>query len=99
MQVLFDLGVVSSKEPFHRLVSQGMILGEVEYTLYRNTSGEVVDEHHPEAIPERVRGGARKGSVAGSHSVRLVHHSFLFLFGTPTTRLLALRCAGARACS
>ena len=28
-KVLFDLGVVSTKEPFRRLVSQGMILGEV----------------------------------------------------------------------
>ncbi len=33
-QVLFDLGVVSSPEPFGRLVSQGMILGEVEYTAF-----------------------------------------------------------------
>lgn len=28
-KVLYDLGVVSTKEPFGRLVSQGMILGEV----------------------------------------------------------------------
>ena len=28
-KVLFDIGVVSSAEPFQRLVSQGMILGEV----------------------------------------------------------------------
>ena len=28
-KVLYDLGVVSTKEPFQRLVSQGMILGEV----------------------------------------------------------------------
>ena len=28
-KVLFDLGVVSQPEPFQRLVSQGMILGEV----------------------------------------------------------------------
>ena len=28
-KVLFDLGVVTSAEPFQRLVSQGMILGEV----------------------------------------------------------------------
>ena len=30
-KVLFDCGVVSTKEPFQRLVNQGMILGEVEY--------------------------------------------------------------------
>lgn len=34
-KVLFDLGVVSTREPFGRLVSQGMILGEVEYTVYQ----------------------------------------------------------------
>jgi hypothetical protein len=34
-QVLYDLGVVSTKEPFGRLVSQGMILGEVEFTVHR----------------------------------------------------------------
>ena len=28
-KVLYDLGVVSTPEPFQRLVSQGMILGEV----------------------------------------------------------------------
>lgn len=30
-KVLYDIGVVSTKEPFHRLVNQGMILGEMEY--------------------------------------------------------------------
>ena len=30
-KVLFDCGVVSSCEPFHKLVNQGMILGEMEY--------------------------------------------------------------------
>ena len=30
-KVLFDCGVVSTKEPFQRLVNQGMILGEMEY--------------------------------------------------------------------
>ena len=28
VQVLYDLGVVTTREPFQRLVSQGMILGE-----------------------------------------------------------------------
>lgn len=42
-KVLYDCGVVSTKEPFRRLVSQGMILGEVEYTAYRESeSGEWV---------------------------------------------------------
>jgi leucyl-tRNA synthetase len=41
-KVLYDCGVVSTKEPFHRLVNQGMILGEVEYSALKNTSGEWV---------------------------------------------------------
>ncbi|MCH8495029.1 MAG: leucine--tRNA ligase [Balneolales bacterium] len=38
-KVLFDLGVVSTKEPFQRLVNQGMILGEMEYTLFKDENG------------------------------------------------------------
>src|SRR5690606_7499409 len=34
-KVLYDAGVVSTDEPFRKLVNQGMILGEVEYTAYR----------------------------------------------------------------
>ena len=33
--VLYDAGVVTSPEPFAKLVHQGMILGELEYTAYR----------------------------------------------------------------
>ena len=36
-KVLFDAGVVSTDEPFRKLVNQGMILGEVEYTAFRHT--------------------------------------------------------------
>ena len=31
-KVLYDIGVVSTKEPFNKLVNQGMILGEMEFT-------------------------------------------------------------------
>lgn len=34
-KVLFDRGYVSAKEPFQKLVNQGMILGQVEYTGYQ----------------------------------------------------------------
>jgi leucyl-tRNA synthetase len=34
-KVLFDRGYVSTPEPFQKLVNQGMILGEVEYTAYQ----------------------------------------------------------------
>jgi leucyl-tRNA synthetase len=37
-KVLYDLGVVSTKEPFQKLVNQGMILGEMEYTAAKEGS-------------------------------------------------------------
>ena len=38
-KVLFDLGHVSSNEPFRRLVNQGLILGEVEFTAFYRADG------------------------------------------------------------
>jgi len=37
--VLYDRGHVSCPEPFGKLVNQGMILGEVEFTGYRSAKG------------------------------------------------------------
>ncbi|RMZ54707.1 hypothetical protein APUTEX25_003085 [Auxenochlorella protothecoides] len=54
-KVLFDLGHVSTPEPFQRLVSQGMILGEVEYTVHRGPGGEPVREGDAGAAAVRVR--------------------------------------------
>ena len=44
-KVLFDLGVVSTKEPFQKLVNQGMILGEMEFTT---SEGEKLAEDQVE---------------------------------------------------
>ena len=41
-KVLFDRGHVSTAEPFRRLVNQGMILGEMEFTGYRDAAGNWV---------------------------------------------------------
>jgi leucyl-tRNA synthetase len=38
-KVLHDRGLVSTAEPFQKLVNQGMILGEVEYTGFQEPSG------------------------------------------------------------
>ena len=40
-KVLFDLGHVSTPEPFQRLVNQGLLLGEVEYTAFADDSVQV----------------------------------------------------------
>lgn len=45
-KVLYDVGVVSTKEPFIRLVNQGMILGEVEYTGYKDKRGDWVSAQY-----------------------------------------------------
>ena len=45
-KLLFDLGHVSTREPFHRLVNQGMILGAVEITGYRDGDGGWVSAQH-----------------------------------------------------
>jgi leucyl-tRNA synthetase len=53
-QVLYDLGVVSTKEPFGRLVSQGMILGEVEYSYCIDAEGRTCSEDKHDAVTVRV---------------------------------------------
>ncbi len=56
-KVLYDCGVVSTKEPFQRLVHQGMILGELEYTGYRAEDGEWIsaEEVDTDSEVERVK--------------------------------------------
>lgn len=53
-KVLYDVGAVSTKEPFQCLVSQGMILGEVEYSVHKNESGQCVEEGTPGAASVRI---------------------------------------------
>ena len=36
-KVLFDLGHVSTPEPFQKLVNQGLIMGEMEFTLFQDS--------------------------------------------------------------
>ncbi|XP_020519669.1 leucine--tRNA ligase, chloroplastic/mitochondrial isoform X2 [Amborella trichopoda] len=59
-KVLYDMGAVSTNEPFQCLINQGIILGEVEYTAYRDQKGRLIsadnvkdtNEYHHERIPE-----------------------------------------------
>ena len=45
-KVLYDAGVISTEEPFQTLVHQGIILGEMEYTLHRDAEGNSVSAEH-----------------------------------------------------
>ena len=56
-KVLFDRGYVSGPEPFRRLVNQGMILGEMEFTGYRGADGNWLSA-------ERVTRNAQGGLVS-----------------------------------
>jgi leucyl-tRNA synthetase len=60
-KVLYDRGYVSMVEPFQKLVNQGMILGETEYTGHRTaagewvTSAEVTEDADGKPITKRTR--------------------------------------------
>jgi leucyl-tRNA synthetase len=60
-KVLYDAGVVSTKEPFQKLVHQGLILGEREFTRYLSdedehaVSAEHVDDGKDQRTGEPVR--------------------------------------------
>ena len=45
-KVLYDAGVVSTREPFQTLVHQGLILGETEYTAYVDADGAYVSAQY-----------------------------------------------------
>jgi leucyl-tRNA synthetase len=62
-KVLFDRGLVSTPEPFQRLVNQGMILGETEYTAYRDLAGAWVSSS---AVVHSDKGPIRKGDASAA---------------------------------
>ncbi|MCR5162794.1 MAG: leucine--tRNA ligase [Thermoguttaceae bacterium] len=51
-KVLFDRGFVSTKEPFHKLVNQGMILGEMEFNAFQRPDGTFVSIEKVKALSE-----------------------------------------------
>ncbi|MCW9706820.1 leucine--tRNA ligase [Fodinibius salsisoli] len=53
-KVLYDCGIVSTKEPFQKLVHQGMILGEMEYTGFKK-DGEWVSPDSDEKDLDAVK--------------------------------------------
>uniref|UniRef100_A0A1J3H7V5 leucine--tRNA ligase n=1 Tax=Noccaea caerulescens TaxID=107243 RepID=A0A1J3H7V5_NOCCA len=84
-KVLYDIGVVSTKEPFKCVINQGIILGEVQYTAWKDQEGNYVsadteerlNEHQQVTIPEE------KVMKSGDHfvlkedpSIRLIPRSY-----------------------
>ncbi|MEI6255286.1 MAG: leucine--tRNA ligase [Planctomycetota bacterium] len=68
-KVLYDRGHVSHPEPFGRLVNQGMILGEMEFTGYRSTKGGWVTAGQQTEGDSPVRVAADQVEKQGEHFV------------------------------
>ena len=67
-KVLFDLGVVSTKEPFQKLVNQGMILGEMEYTAAQKNEKWIPIEEADETS-DKIRLADEEVEKKGDHFV------------------------------
>ena len=50
--VLYDAGVVSTEEPFQRLIHQGLILGEMEFTAYTDEAGSFISAEQIDELDE-----------------------------------------------
>ncbi|MBM4058298.1 MAG: class I tRNA ligase family protein, partial [Planctomycetes bacterium] len=68
-KVLYDRGHVSQPEPFDRLVNQGMILGEMEFTGYRAGGGGWVPADRRGDADAPVRLPAEQVEKRGEHFV------------------------------
>jgi len=68
-KVLHDRGHVSHPEPFGRLVNQGMILGEMEFTGYRRAEGGWVSAGGQTDRDSPVRIAAEQVEKQGEHFV------------------------------
>ncbi|XP_058095155.1 leucine--tRNA ligase, chloroplastic/mitochondrial isoform X2 [Magnolia sinica] len=80
-KVLYDIDVVSTKEPFQCLINQGIILGEVEYTAFRDWEGnlisadstDVMGQYHQERVPEeKVMKSGDSYVLKDNPSIRLI---------------------------
>ncbi|MBC20563.1 MAG: leucine--tRNA ligase [Planctomycetaceae bacterium] len=68
-KVLFDRGHVSTEEPFQKLVNQGMILGQVELTGYRDETGGWVSAEQIRSIDAGRHVETVNGMAVQSHTV------------------------------
>ncbi len=69
-KVLFDLGHVSTKEPFQRLVNQGLILGETEYHVFLGADGNPISASELRDIAEEASETARGWSGTTARTAR-----------------------------
>lgn len=90
-KVLYDIGVVSTKEPFQKLVNQGMILGEMEYhdaTGNKLTEDEVEkkgDGFYRKGTDEKIEARAHKMSKSRGNVINPDH--IIEKYGADSLRL------------
>ena len=65
-KVLFDRGYVSMPEPFQKLVNQGMILGEMEFTV----SGGEMDQREEGGRQGQVGEGEKRAKFVSRDEIR-----------------------------
>ncbi len=68
-KVLYDEGLVTTAEPFVKLVHQGMILGEIEHTLFRDAGGAPVSAAHVKEKDGGDYADARSGGPVSAERV------------------------------
>ena len=94
-KVLYDLGHVSTAEPFSRLVNQGLILGEMEFHVFETADGQRVSLGEARDVGEEAtENGARmialhktigaRGFTQGAEGA-LASIGLTSLFGSPVT--------------
>jgi leucyl-tRNA synthetase len=80
-KVLFDLGQVSTPEPFRKLVNQGLILGEMEYSFFETPDGQPISVSELRDVSEEV-------TEAGVTPVAYQKKSGVKVFGKRLTEVL-----------
>jgi len=85
-KLLYEIGAVSTPEPFGRLVHQGMILGELEFTRYVSDDGKPVSAELVQDGVDTRNGQAVKAERAAEDSVEKVGEHFA-LRKDPTVRV------------
>src|SRR6476469_7539214 len=98
-KVMFDLGHVSTAEPFKRLVNQGLILGEMEYHVFETAEGQAVSlpdvrdmneeatDKGPQLIAQQKGTGARRVGRRLSEELVDVRKEGVFLKTDSKTRV------------
>ncbi len=88
-KVLYELGIVSTAEPFQRLVHQGLILGELEFTLYKNKLGEALSYEWVSATHTDMRTGEAVQGYGISKDAVMKDGDYFVLKEDPTIRIEA----------